>query len=505
MWHRRFTTIAGASTLFLITCAYFLADWVGREASVEAHASLASRLQLAALAVGLALAAAYVLMLRRSAAKLRKLANDLAALAEGQCDRPIANLATEGIGSLERLLDQLRRKLRDSAADMDRAERDFRVMLETLPEGVVAVDQDHRIAFANRAIYRLFDLSAGRNVTGERMWEVLRSAALTESAEAVQATGDEVIKEFRDSAADRLFSLRAAPLDVRGGRGVLIVLHDVTELRRLERIRQEFVANASHELKTPVSSIKAYAETLLADESLDAETRQRFLARIEEQADRLTAIVHDMLALARLDSGEEVFNFEPVDVHDVLVGCVDGFHKAATQQNVELRLQSASTGIRVRADAEGLAAVVNNLLDNAIRYTPAGGSVTVTSALRNGRAVIEVCDTGVGISPVDQKRIFERFYRVDPARSRGRGGTGLGLAIVKHTVHAFGGAVGVQSRLGTGSAFTVELPLEQTGTKFVCATAPSDSPDMPAGAAAGRFAQSGCAQTGNSEFIQVPT
>jgi two-component system phosphate regulon sensor histidine kinase PhoR len=237
------------------------------------------------------------------------------------------------------------------------------------------------------------------------------------------------------------------------------VMLDTTELRRLESLRRDFVANVSHELKTPLSSIKAYAETLRNGALADKEAAVKFVERIQEQADRLHNLIIDMLSLARIESAQEVFNIEPVAVNEVVESCLAAQRPAAQAKRIELRVEPADAPCSVRADREGLREILDNLVDNAIKYTGDGGSVIVRWRLRESEAAIEVEDTGIGIGQDDLSRVFERFYRVDKARSREMGGTGLGLAIVKHLAQSFGGGVSAKSVPGEGSAFTVTLPL----------------------------------------------
>ena len=250
--------------------------------------------------------------------------------------------------------------------------------------------------------------------------------------------------------------------------GAVLVFHDVTETRRLERVRQDFVANASHELKTPLASIKAYTETLLDGALHDDAVNVAFLERIDEQADRLSRLVLDLLSLARLESGQDLFQHTPVRLEPVVREAFEAQRARAEAKRLDytLELPPAARGLVVTADDEAIRQVLDNLIDNAIKYTPEGGRVVV--ALRpapGGSAVLEVADSGIGIPRADLPRVFERFYRVDKARSRALGGTGLGLSIVKHLVQSLGGTVAVDSRLGHGSTFTVTLPARRPASE----------------------------------------
>jgi two-component system phosphate regulon sensor histidine kinase PhoR len=247
--------------------------------------------------------------------------------------------------------------------------------------------------------------------------------------------------------------------------GVVLVIHDTTALRRLESIRREFVANVSHELKTPLSSIKAYTETLQNGALSDPEICKRFLSRIEEQTERLTRLIMDMLMLARIESDHQAFEIVSVDLPEIVRACLENHRSAAEVKGVAIVAEAegakpqAALPCRVRADREGLREILDNLLDNAINYTPEGGNVSVVWGSNGSMAQIAVRDSGIGIKAEDQERIFERFYRVDKARSREMGGTGLGLSIVKHLAQSMNGTVAVESEVGKGSVFTVELPV----------------------------------------------
>jgi two-component system phosphate regulon sensor histidine kinase PhoR len=259
----------------------------------------------------------------------------------------------------------------------------------------------------------------------------------------------------------RILSVRGTPLPGRPSAGAVLVFHDMTELRRLERMRQDFVANASHELKTPLASIKAYTETLLDWALHDEAVNVRFLERIDEQVERLNRLILDLLSLARLESGQEVFDHQPLNLLPVLESCVEDHRGRAATKNLTLAFEPGDLDPQealVRADEEAVRQIADNLIDNAIKYTPENGSVRVRCLARWDAIAVEVWDTGIGIPRDDLPRIFERFYRVDKARSRELGGTGLGLSIVKHVVQSIGGKIEVSSRVGSGSKFTVHLP-----------------------------------------------
>ena len=243
--------------------------------------------------------------------------------------------------------------------------------------------------------------------------------------------------------------------------GVVVVLHDVSELRRLERVRRDFVANVSHELKTPLTSIRGYVETLL-DGAIDDEANNvRFLEKIENNVLRLNHLVTDLLSLARIEAQASFLTRQPVDLHRLVGEAVRRREPTAEARAQRLLLDACEGHLHVLADAEALTQIIDNLVDNALKYTPDGGEVLVRILREQEHAVFEVIDSGVGIPSEDQARIFERFYRVDKARSREVGGTGLGLSIVKHLVGALDGTIELQSSPGQGSTFRVRLSLTE--------------------------------------------
>ena len=350
--------------------------------------------------------------------------------------------------------------------------------LEGMSEGVLAVDRSERLLLANRSAVALLRLPRS-SLTGRRVWEVVRRSAVTDACEAVLTGAGRFEAEFEVDSAT--LALRADPLPGAAlpdrPAGAVLQIRDVTELRRLEAVRRDFVSNVSHELKTPIAAISALAETL-SDGALDRPTVARnFVAEIEAQADRLHDLVVDIIRLARVESGREVFEVRRVAVGPVAHGCLRDLRAAAAKGRVRLSAAAPPEEVYVRADADGLATVLDNLLTNALRHTPPGGRVTAEwfadaparhpraadePATRGGEpagtVTLRVIDTGEGIPAEHLDRVFQRFHRVDPARSRESGGTGLGLAIVKQMVAVFGGAVAVESAPGEGATFSVTLP-----------------------------------------------
>lgn len=329
-------------------------------------------------------------------------------------------------------------------------------VLGTMIEGVIVVSDDERMLYANRAARALLDIQQ-RDIAGRPLLEVARSPDIEQSVQAALRVGATQRAEFDLPRKHKFLALTVSVLPGEPRPGAVLVVHDITELRRLERLRREFVSNVSHELKTPLTSIQAYADTLMDGALDDPENNRLFLTRIVEQAQRLEFLIQDLLRLAKIESQTEAFHVEPVPLAALLAECVTEHRQIATKRGLALD-SSQVENVVVRADADGLRQILDNLISNAINYTPSGGRVSVRVRGRDGWGVLEVEDTGIGIAKEEQARVFERFYRVDRARSRDIGGTGLGLAIVKHLAQAFGGRVELSSELGRGSRFSVWLP-----------------------------------------------
>jgi two-component system phosphate regulon sensor histidine kinase PhoR len=262
---------------------------------------------------------------------------------------------------------------------------------------------------------------------------------------------------------DQVIQFIGSPLKNAAGErvGAVLVMHDVSDLRRLEDVRRDFVANISHELKTPLAAIRGLVETLIDDEAMDPATHQRFIEKIHDQSLRLTSLVSDLLTLSRLESDQGGVQFESIDLREAVAESYRAQVHVAESKGVEMAARVADGPIMIEGDGEALRELVDNLLSNAIKFTPEKGRVDMRLGVEGPNAVLTVEDSGIGIAPEDQGRIFERFYRVDKARSRQLGGTGLGLSIVKHVALAHGGNVSLKSAPGRGSTFRVQIPLRR--------------------------------------------
>ncbi|MBM4062020.1 MAG: PAS domain-containing sensor histidine kinase [Planctomycetes bacterium] len=351
---------------------------------------------------------------------------------------------------------------RAAAAEAALAERDREAgrlvaSLDGALGGVVVLDERQRIVASNATAQELMGLPANGG-RGRVLGDLVPWPELQDALAALRRGGAGEAVEFEVAGAERALVVRVLGLGELGG---VVAVDDQSRIKRLESLRRDFVANVSHELKTPLAAILGFVSTLLEDPETPAATRQRFLERIAGQTERLSALVADLLTLSRLDEPAGLpAAADPCDLGAVVRETVRDLSPLAAQRQLLLAAEIGGDPAWVRADAEALRQVVGNLVDNALKYTPAGGKVTVRLARRSGAVRLEVQDSGIGLSAADQERVFERFYRVDRARSRDVGGTGLGLAIVKNTVRRLGGAVGVQSALGVGSTFWVELPAQ---------------------------------------------
>ncbi len=331
-------------------------------------------------------------------------------------------------------------------------------VLESMSEAVIAVDSSGKVLLVNQATEKLFGLDPNK-VKGKNFLEAVRNTHLNEiilkALEQAKIQSEEM--EMVTPIA-RFFRIQAAPL-VQQGRtiGVIAVLHDVTQLKQLEQMRKEFVANASHELKTPLTSIQSAVETLLAGAMEDPGHHRQFLRCIEEDAGRLRRLIEDMLQLSRIESREAALQKQKVRAGDFLQEVIGVFKKNLQEKNISL--ESEWQEQTLIADPEQLRRAIENLMDNAVKYNKPNGKIWVRTKKEGNAVRIEVEDTGIGIPQGSLPRVFERFYRVDRARSRELGGTGLGLSIVKHIAERHGGRVEVTSQLGKGSCFTLWLPV----------------------------------------------
>ncbi len=359
--------------------------------------------------------------------------------------------------ALNAMTDQLESRLRSLQEEKGK----LQAILSSMVEGVLAVDRRECLLHLNQTAAAILRIEVEDGI-GRPFLEVCRSVGMDQTLRDALAGQGPRHAELDLSGAHRSRCVQVhadAIRDAAGAvTGAVAVLHDITDLRELEKVRQDFVANVSHELKTPLTAILGITETLAGDAAMPVGTRMRFLERMIVQGRRLEQLVRDLLTLSRLESVDIGSDMGAVDLVAIAGRCCRTFADEAERKRIALELTTAADEVRVHGDGESLQQAVDNLINNAIRYTPAGGKVEVTVSCDGAMALVSVSDTGIGIAKVDRERIFERFYRVDKARSRELGGTGLGLSIVKHVARGHRGSVTVDSVLGKGSCFTLSLP-----------------------------------------------
>ncbi len=363
-------------------------------------------------------------------------------------------------------LEALAVSLNATAARLDRTIRTLTeernlssAILGSMVEGVAVVNSSERLLFANTGFAEILGLDVPPQ-SGSALVEVVRQTELLEAVRAVVKGESRVETEIvTGTLRQHFFAATVASVRAADTLGAVIVLHDITELRKLERVRRDFVANVSHEFKTPLTAIQGFAETLLGGAIDDPQNRLRFLEIILEHSRRLARLTDDLLKLSKMDADKLELEIRRLSVAQFVESCIETTQRTAAEKDLRVSVNLQQPLPDIAADRRRLAEVLQNLLDNAMQYTPAGGQIMVGASANGAEVTITVSDTGIGIPKADQSRIFERFYRVDVARSREVGGTGLGLSISKHLVEAHGGRIWVESEVGQGSQFHFTVPI----------------------------------------------
>ncbi len=392
---------------------------------------------------------------RTLAAPLNELSQVATQIAEGDFSRRLIPSSQDELGLLTEAVNRMARSLKKQFGQLAGEKQQLMTILEGMVEGVLVTNARGEIVLLNPALKTMLSLEG--ECIGKTLLECLRNKDLHESIDRVLEVGQVDEQEITIPLAngERSLIVHSAPLTIRGDkRGCVSVCNDVTRIRQLEDVRREFVANVSHELKTPLTNILGYAETLRHGVDEEA-TARRFIEKIENNATQLKNLVEDILELSAIESGRIELHLASVSLMGLIEDLQGDFAEACKVKKIVFSAKVPESFF-VQADRVALKQILGNLIDNAIKYTAEGGSVTVGSGGPGNK--ISVVDTGMGIAPTDLEHIFERFYRVDKARSRQAGGTGLGLAIVKHLVQAHGGEVGVTSQPGRGSEFFFTIP-----------------------------------------------
>jgi len=392
---------------------------------------------------------------------IRSMADGAEQFAEGKLEHRLTPTGYVEIDVLSNSMNRMANDLSDRIETILRQQNELEAVLVSMQEGVLAVNNDRIVINLNQTCADLLGASLD-DVRGRLIHEVIRKSDLLKFVEVTLSREEPFEEDIRIRGdEERWLNAHGTRLhDAQGKQiGALVVLHDVTRLRRLENVRRDFVANVSHELKTPITSIKGFVETLLDGAMEDPENSVRFLEIVSRQVNRLEAIIEDLLTLSRLEKGseEKITRLERGRIGEVINAAVEMCERKAKEKDIQIAIH-CDQQLQVQMNSALLEQALVNLIDNAVKYGPAGSHVDVTAEQDNGRIALRVQDEGCGIEPKHLPRLFERFYRADKARSRELGGTGLGLAIVKHIALVHHGSVGVQSTIGRGSTFSILLP-----------------------------------------------
>ncbi len=400
-----------------------------------------------------------ILIARLIANPVKKLSWTAQSIAHGDFSKKSSIASRDEIGELASSINFMSDQIKSKIDEVVSSRSYLEAVLLSMSEGVIVINAKGNIVLVNKALKEL--LSITTEAKGKSTMEIVRNID-------VQNIIDSVLKKQKAVKSRELLLfepeeksliVHATPI-IRDNNteGAVLVFHDITELRRLEAVRKDFVANVSHELRTPISNIKGYAETLLEGALNDKKNAKEFLEIIYKDSDRLAALINDILDLSKIESGRSVFQFKEEDIKDIIKNALGKFSRAIERKSIKIRTDIPDDKLKVTADANSISQVLHNLIDNAVKYTPDKGEITLSVKDESPFIKVEVSDTGIGIPQEHITRIFERFYRVDKARSKEAGGTGLGLSIVKHIIQSHNGEVSVTSQPGKGSAFSFTLP-----------------------------------------------
>ena len=393
-------------------------------------------------------------ILRITTEPVKKLTQLSKKMAQGELDQEIQITSRDEVGELARAFNQMAARLKEMVALLTNERDRMATILSNIDDAILMVDSDSKITTMNRAAENIFQVSE-KKALGHTFIEIVRDHELNELLQHCRSTGKQQTGAVEIKLKKQFLSAIATPLP--GDGGCLVHIQDLTELRRLEMIRQDFISNISHELRTPIASVKALAETLNEGAIEDPSVAKDFLSRINVEVDKLAQMVQELGELSRIESGEAPLQKKPVNIAGAIEHAVDRLRAQADRAGLNFDFVIPSTLPKVMADEARLEQVLVNIIHNAIKFTPSGGRISISANARDNDIIISVKDTGVGIPADDLPRIFERFYKAD--KSRSGGGTGLGLAIAKHIVEAHGGKIWAESVEGKGSTFNFTLPL----------------------------------------------
>lgn len=400
-------------------------------------------------------------------APIERLVNVSERIARGDIPQTILHKSKFEVGALEAAVEEMSRRLSEIFNKLADERGQTLAIISNMREGVIAVNGQGRIITINPVIEKLFGVILPE-VSGKLAREAIRNNEIIGLLEETQKSYGMLEREIDLYVPSRkTFLAHAGPIRNERGEtiGVVCVLNDITEIKKLENYRSEFVANVSHELKTPLATIHSYVQTLLGGAINDAEHNVDFLNKIDKHVMNLSALVDDILEISQLESKQGLAPFTVVNIIDPVNRALDTVAERIGKKKLSLKKECNGGSYLVQGLEDHIYRAVTNLLENAINYTPEGGTITISCSRRDDMIIISVTDTGIGIPAEHLPRIFERFYRVDQARSRKLGGTGLGLAIVKHVMNIHNGSVSVNSEVGKGSTFTLVFPAYQSDTR----------------------------------------
>jgi len=383
---------------------------------------------------------------------LKDLENATSRFAKGELEKRASITTNDEIGDLGKTFNEMADKLENAFKDSKEKQTKLETVLKSMDSGVIAIDNENRVMLINPYAEKIFGIN--RNIMGEKLLNNIRDFEV-----------ENIIKNKEDNREVTIYWPEKRELKVRTAElanekesiGIVAVIHDITDIRKLENMRSQFAANVTHELKTPLTSIKGFAETLKDVE--DSETREKFLNIINDEAERLSRLISDILSLSKIENIRSMSD-DPINVKSSIDQVAVLLKGAAESKNIRIKTQGDILP-ELHGDRDMFLQMLLNLVDNAVKYSGENTDVVITTKLEENNCVISVTDNGIGIAKEHLDRLFERFYRVDPARSREQGGTGLGLAIVKHIVMAFKGTIEVKSALGAGSEFIVKIPIKK--------------------------------------------
>ena len=389
-------------------------------------------------------------------------------IASGKFDTRISAVSGVGLSEIAESFNQIARRSEQNYSKVSEDRNRLATVFTCMVEGVIDVDLTQNVLHINDAAARLLSVEP-QSCIGQPIWHAIRNQTITDALDSAIQNNSVVNAQVDLQKASSSTALDIYAASLRNDRsepiGAVLVLHDLTHLKNLEKVRTDFVANASHELKTPITAIRAITETLLEAQEIEKETSAHFMERLHVQSLRLAQLIDDLMTISRLESSRGKEEFSRTSINELVIRAVTVAEVAATERDIRILTELPDTDLFLFVDGFDISQLIDNLLDNAIKYTKDYGLITITLESDGEKATLRVSDNGLGISEEDQQRIFERFYRVDKARAQSLGGTGLGLSIVRNIAEKHNGTIEVKSTIGVGSSFTFCLPLE-SGVKL---------------------------------------